>query len=84
MAAAKGDGEGLEFDKDDQIAMNFVAAASNLRSRVFQVLQSQYCTCVLSMYCVIRLFVYKYQYIIPSIIIIRITSMLFYVESMFG
>ena len=37
MAAAKGEGDGLEFDKDDQIAMNFVAAASNLRSRVFQV-----------------------------------------------
>lgn len=37
MAAAKGEGEGLEFDKDDQVAMNFVAAASNLRSRVFQV-----------------------------------------------
>ncbi len=37
MAAAKGEGDGLEFDKDDQIAMNFVAAASNLRGRVFQV-----------------------------------------------
>lgn len=37
MGAAKGEGDGLEFDKDDQIAMNFVAAASNLRSRVFQV-----------------------------------------------
>lgn len=37
VAAAKGEGDGLQFDKDDQIAMNFVAAASNLRSRVFQV-----------------------------------------------
>lgn len=37
MAAANGEGDGLEFDKDDQIAMNFVAAASNLRSRIFQV-----------------------------------------------
>lgn len=37
MQAAAGEGAGLEFDKDDQIAMSFVAAASNLRSRVFQV-----------------------------------------------
>ncbi|CBJ28585.1 putative ubiquitin activating enzyme [Ectocarpus siliculosus] len=43
MAAAKGEGDGLQFDKDDQIAMNFVAAASNLRSRVFQIpVQSSY------------------------------------------
>ena len=38
MQAAAGEGAGLEFDKDNSIAMAFVAAASNLRSRVFQVL----------------------------------------------
>lgn len=38
MQAAGGEGPGLEFDKDDRIAMSFVAAASNLRSRVFQVI----------------------------------------------
>lgn len=37
MQAASGEGAGLEFDKDDAVAMRFVAAASNLRSRVFQV-----------------------------------------------
>ena len=37
MQAAAGEGAGLEFDKDNSIAMAFVAAASNLRSRVFQV-----------------------------------------------
>lgn len=38
MQAAAGEGAGLEFDKDNGIAMAFVAAASNLRSRVFQVI----------------------------------------------
>ena len=42
MVAAGGEGPGLEFDKDDRIAMSFVAAASNLRSRVFQVMYT-YC-----------------------------------------
>ena len=38
MQAAAGEGVGLEFDKDNSTAMAFVAAASNLRSRVFQVI----------------------------------------------
>ncbi|CAM9189780.1 unnamed protein product, partial [Laminaria digitata] len=43
MQAAAGEGAGLEFDKDNSIAMAFVAAASNLRSRVFQIpVQSLY------------------------------------------
>lgn len=37
MEAVGGGGVGIEFDKDDSISMRFVAAASNLRSRVFQV-----------------------------------------------
>lgn len=37
MEAASGGGAGLEFDKDNVVAMSFVAAASNLRSRVFKV-----------------------------------------------
>lgn len=37
MEGAAGKSAGLEFDKDNSLAMAFVTAASNLRSRVFQV-----------------------------------------------
>lgn len=51
MAATEGGGDGLQFDKDNQVAMNFVAAASNLRSRVFQVSVPACKHAVVDVYC---------------------------------